>query len=122
VSITADEVKDYQQRLATLGYYQGAIDGIAGPATKTAVKNYQAGHPDLVVDGIVGPATRASLERDIKARSAPAQGAATGAASAVVTAVTVAGTGGSHAVWWAIGIGVLLAAVAGLVIYLKNRR
>ena len=36
------------------------VDGIFGPRTNSAVRNYQAGH-GLVVDGIVGPQTWSSL-------------------------------------------------------------
>jgi peptidoglycan hydrolase-like protein with peptidoglycan-binding domain len=36
------------------------VDGIFGPRTNVAVRNYQAGH-GLVVDGIVGPHTWSSL-------------------------------------------------------------
>jgi peptidoglycan hydrolase-like protein with peptidoglycan-binding domain len=42
----------------TLSYNQ--IDGIFGPATETAVEQFQ-GYSDLVVDGIVGPATWTAL-------------------------------------------------------------
>lgn len=45
-----------QERLQTLGVYQGAIDGIFGPATQTAVKSAQQQN-QLTPDGVVGPAT-----------------------------------------------------------------
>ncbi|MFC1425937.1 peptidoglycan-binding protein [Streptacidiphilus sp. N1-12] len=38
------------------------VDGDFGPATFTAVKNYQSAH-GLAVDGIVGPNTKASLDQ-----------------------------------------------------------
>ena len=37
------------------------VDGVSGPATINAIKQFQASH-GLQVDGIVGPATRAALE------------------------------------------------------------
>ena len=37
------------------------VDGIFGPATHTAVIEFQQGNPPLVVDGIVGPHTWAAL-------------------------------------------------------------
>lgn len=123
-SQTIDEVKDYQQDLATLGYYRGKVDGIAGPASRSAVLAYQKSHPDLVDDGIVGPATRASLERDVKAKSAATQAATVGTATAAVAGAVVEAAGGSDSalLWWALGIGVACAAAIGLFIYLKNRR
>ncbi len=36
-------VSGVQQRLRNLGFYHGAIDGVAGPATRAAVKEFQAG-------------------------------------------------------------------------------
>ncbi|WP_265442522.1 C40 family peptidase [Flexivirga meconopsidis] len=48
-------VKVVQSRLGGL-----AVDGIFGPLTNRAVRNYQRSH-GLVVDGIVGPRTWASL-------------------------------------------------------------
>jgi peptidoglycan hydrolase-like protein with peptidoglycan-binding domain len=47
-----------QQLLGDL--YTGAIDGIFGPITDAAVREYQQKH-ELVVDGWVGPITWASL-------------------------------------------------------------
>ena len=51
-----------QVALRSWGVYHGAIDGIAGPQTKRAVRTFQA-RRGLAVDGIVGPATRGALGR-----------------------------------------------------------
>ena len=57
---TTSENKQVQQKLKELGYYKGAIDGIFGSQTITAVKNFQRDY-GLVVDGIVGKKTLAAL-------------------------------------------------------------
>lgn len=57
---TTSQNKQVQQKLKDLGYYKGAIDGIFGPKTLTAVKNFQRDY-GLVVDGIVGKKTLAAL-------------------------------------------------------------
>jgi hypothetical protein len=49
-----------QVTLRARGLYHGTIDGIAGPATKTAVRRFQR-RAHLVPDGIVGPKTRRAL-------------------------------------------------------------
>ena len=49
-------VTQLQERLQVLGVYQGAIDGIFGPATQEAVQAAQRQN-QLNPDGIVGPAT-----------------------------------------------------------------
>ena len=54
------EVQALQQRLAALGYYNGAIDGDFGRVTDTAVKAFQRAN-GLYVDGVVGPLTRQAL-------------------------------------------------------------
>lgn len=70
--------------LAGLGYYKLkrkdgslALDGIYGPATQTAIYNFQLAHkkrPDgttLVVDGYWGPATEAALREVIAKNEEP---------------------------------------------------
>jgi hypothetical protein len=36
-SLSSDEAKNLQQRLKELGYYQGTVDGVAGPKTRSAL-------------------------------------------------------------------------------------
>ncbi len=55
------KVKDLQQRLADLGYYDGSIDGIYGLATKAAVKTFQK-YNGLTSDGIAGKQTLSCLK------------------------------------------------------------
>jgi peptidoglycan hydrolase-like protein with peptidoglycan-binding domain len=50
-----DTVKFIQERLTVLGFPAPA-DGLFGPGTETAVKNFQSSR-NLVPDGIVGPLT-----------------------------------------------------------------
>ncbi len=49
-----------QQKLVSLGYDTGGIDGIYGPKTREAVMLFQASR-NLIVDGIIGPQTLAAL-------------------------------------------------------------
>ena len=51
-----EEVRKIQTVLQREGYYKGAIDGIFGSGTETAVRAYQRAK-GLAVDGVVGPAT-----------------------------------------------------------------
>lgn len=53
-------VRIVQQKLTKLGYYHGAIDGLYGPASKQAVRNFQL-DVNLPVDGNVGPQTAQKL-------------------------------------------------------------
>jgi peptidoglycan hydrolase-like protein with peptidoglycan-binding domain len=54
------EVKEAQQLLVNLGYDTGGIDGISGPKTKAALKDFQAKN-GLTVDELVGPQTLGAL-------------------------------------------------------------
>lgn len=58
-------VKDLQLALNKVGY-KLVTDGIYGPATKSAVLNFQKKYPNLSNDGIYGPKTKAVLERALK--------------------------------------------------------
>jgi murein DD-endopeptidase MepM/ murein hydrolase activator NlpD len=51
-----------QVALRAKGLYGGSVDGVAGPATRAAVRTLQA-RRGLVVDGIAGPRTRRALGR-----------------------------------------------------------
>ena len=53
---SGSEVKKIQQKLKSLGYYNGAIDGIYGSATKKAVTAFQK-NCGLTADGICGKTT-----------------------------------------------------------------
>jgi N-acetylmuramoyl-L-alanine amidase len=50
--LRGDDVRDLQDRLATLGFNSGRIDGIFGPQTETAVREFQRNY-GLPPDGIV---------------------------------------------------------------------
>ena len=62
VNIYSKAIEIAQQLLFDLDLYNGAIDGINGNKTKSAIKEFQklAG---LKVDGILGPNTQSSLEK-----------------------------------------------------------
>lgn len=54
--VTGDDVFALQERLLELGYDAGRPDGMFGPQTEKALRNFQRDY-GLVVDGICGPAT-----------------------------------------------------------------
>jgi L,D-transpeptidase ErfK/SrfK len=56
------DVREIQQRLQVLGYYQGDIDGVFGPITENAVIAFQKDNK-LDADGIVGPLTYDRLQQ-----------------------------------------------------------
>lgn len=67
-----EEVKELQQRLKSLGLYNGAVGGNFGPSTEAAVKAFQQ-MKGLTADGWAGPQTLAKLrEATTTAPSAPA--------------------------------------------------
>ena len=57
-----DDVTDLQQRLGSLGFDAGYVDGIFGPDTERAVRNFQA-NQGVTPDGVAGPDTVAALAR-----------------------------------------------------------
>lgn len=70
VGAGSDIIRVAQRELADLGYYGGKIDGIMGPQTREAIKNFQRAN-GLAVDGVVGPKTRAALAAADTASVAP---------------------------------------------------
>lgn len=62
---TGSTVSMLQLALKRSGFYSGALDGIFGRRTETAVRNFQTMNR-LNPDGIVGPATWRLLEKYIK--------------------------------------------------------
>lgn len=83
-----DAVKELQQRLKSLGLYNGAIGGNFGPGTEAAVKAFQK-MKGLTVDGWAGPQTMAALR------------AATGAAPTTPTTPTAPSGSIQAALEWA---------------------
>ena len=57
-----DDVASLQSRLVEMGFNPGRVDGIYGPATESAVKDFQKS-VGTKVDGICGPGTVISLMR-----------------------------------------------------------
>ena len=55
-----DAVRELQQALLDLGYYEGVVDGQYGDGTTQAVKLFQAQH-GLADDGLAGEATLSLL-------------------------------------------------------------
>ena len=60
-----ENVKILQEKLTSLFYYTGAVDGIFGPVTHNAVYAYQLDHR-LKPDGICGKLTWASVLTELK--------------------------------------------------------
>lgn len=58
------DVKEIQQALKSAGFSPGAIDGKLGPATQTAIKNFQKAN-NLKVDGKVGRNTWKILRKHL---------------------------------------------------------
>ena len=55
-----EKVRELQERLQELGYYQGEVDGQFGPGTKEAVVAFQARN-GLDADGLAGEETQKVL-------------------------------------------------------------
>lgn len=63
IGSTGQIVRDVQSFLRVNGYYSGAIDGVYGTATASAVEAFQQRYNTLVNDGVVGSRTwRAMLQ------------------------------------------------------------
>src|SRR4029077_19277891 len=58
--LTPGSVRAIQARLRTLGFYNGAVDGVWGQATEVAIGNFQRAR-GLQPDGQLGPATVSAM-------------------------------------------------------------
>lgn len=63
-----DEVRRIQNKLKSLGFYTGSVDGIYGAKTQSAVKRFQAS-VGITADGIAGPKTLLYLGLDSSGQS-----------------------------------------------------
>jgi murein L,D-transpeptidase YcbB/YkuD len=52
--------EEVQQSLKNAGFYTGSVDGVVGPRTKKAIRDFQV-HNNLNSDGRIGPQTWAKL-------------------------------------------------------------
>lgn len=58
--LNLEDFEHVQKALEALGYDPGKVDGLDGPKTQKAVREFQAS-ADIGIDGIVGPKTRGAL-------------------------------------------------------------
>lgn len=65
VDIDLGTIYGLQEALDQLGFDPGPIDGIAGPKTHAAIREFQA-HEGLKVDGIYGPLTKKALSDELE--------------------------------------------------------
>ena len=57
VGSRGDEVRRIQNKLKSLGFFNGTVDGIYGTKTQSAVKRYQQS-VGITADGVAGPKRR----------------------------------------------------------------
>jgi N-acetylmuramoyl-L-alanine amidase len=60
--LRGDDVADLQRRLCALGFDTGRVDGIFGPDTETALRDFQR-NAGLTTDGVCGRDTLATMAR-----------------------------------------------------------
>ena len=86
----SDAVRAVQRRLKELGYYKGSADGDFGPATETAVKEFQKAN-GLTADGKVGEKTLAKMNAKNAVSYKEAHATATPKTTAKTTAKPTSG-------------------------------
>ncbi|MGQ0825162.1 MAG: peptidoglycan-binding protein [Actinomycetota bacterium] len=60
--LRGDDIADLQRRCNALGFDAGSEDGILGPETERAIRQFQR-NAGLATDGVCGPATIGALDR-----------------------------------------------------------
>ncbi len=63
-------VRNVQDRLRSLGFYEGSVDGVWGPATQTAIERFQQSR-SLQVTGQLTPVTASAMGLDPNNLGAP---------------------------------------------------
>ena len=74
-NMRGDDIAELQSRLGRIGFDCGRVDGILGPDTATALRDFQ-GNCGLLVDGTCGPVTLRAIER-VSKQSGSGPGVAT---------------------------------------------
>lgn len=117
--LTLEDLRQGQQWLINLGYYDAVADGIMGPRTEAAVRSFQQDHGTLKVDGIMGRATLNALQRAVDLKSGLGKTAG-GTGGAVVIGTGDSATGTTDAIipwlsdallWGGLALGLVVAVV-----------
>ncbi len=58
----SQDIYDAQEKLKQLGFYTSELDGLNGPGTKRALRNFQT-KAGLTPDAVLGPLTKSALEK-----------------------------------------------------------
>ncbi|RAH99182.1 hypothetical protein DLJ53_21795 [Acuticoccus sediminis] len=92
--MSGDDVEDLQVGLAALGHIGGAdeVDGIFGPNTEDAVRAFQRSI-GLTIDGLAGPATLSALDRAVQGAANKVKAREAAKAAAKPAAATAGGLG-----------------------------
>lgn len=68
--LNLEDLAGVQEALTKLGYSPGKADGLDGPNTQKAVREFQAA-ASIRIDGIVGPETRQALVDELAKQAEP---------------------------------------------------
>lgn len=95
----SNNLKEIQTVLKNLGFYKGKVDGISGPLTKSAIKNFQKSK-GLAADGIVGTKTRNALFNSKEKASTASRGSVDRKETSSAKTLNAEHTYGELLDWW----------------------